>query len=116
MAVLTNSSTGVSVDFDPEWGYKDNSKKVQQQTRTLAGDLYTYKFSDYAMFDVPVMHINSSDTYNINQWWENNDELYFTDPSSDVYNVRIISKNKPLNARVEPYIDLFRGTIKLEEI
>lgn len=115
MAVLVNSYNAVTLDFDPEWDYQEKRRKVQENHRTTDGSLYMYKFEEYRTFSVPVDHFTQTQADYINDWWNLNEELYFTDPSSDVYVVRITNDKTPIGKRVRPYLDRFMGTIELSE-
>lgn len=110
--LFVNSSTGV--DVEPEWGFKDSGKKVETRHRTRSGEEYVYRWGDYRTFDVPVMYVSSSTMAIVNSWWNSNTELLFMEEgSTDVSSVHISNKSKPIDSKIKPYDNLFKGTIKL---
>lgn len=107
------SDSSTVVNLEPEYGFEDNTEKIQSTMRTQAGGLIQYKFSQFPKFKIPVKYINATDKTQLNTWWANNTDLVFTFASSD-FNVRITNKNTPIDRFTKPYVTLYEGTIELE--
>jgi len=115
--LFTNSIDGVS--FEPEYGYKEQDKKIQNSIRARSSLWATYKFSDYRRWKIPLKFVNSSDKQTLNNWWRNNTELFFYDNNDTTAAatscVRISNKTLPINTAIPPYDYEWKGNIELEE-
>ena len=109
--LFADSST--SIQLEPEYGFENRHSKIQSTLRTQDGGLKQYKFGEFPAFSVPVKFVNSSDRYQIHEWWNDNTDLVFEWHGSD-YNVRITNRREPLNKNTKPYNSLFEGKIELE--
>lgn len=108
---LTDSSAGITLN--PEFDYVDELTKIEQRHRVRDGGQFRYKFGAFNMFNFSLRFVNSSDTYQINQWWTDNTSLFFL-VNSDVYPVLISNDTKPIGRFVPPYDNLFEGNLILE--
>lgn len=108
---LTDSTTLVTLT--PEYDFSNDSAKIEERHRVRDGGEFRYKFGSYNKFSFGVKFVNSSDTYNLNQWWEFNTPLYF-DNDGSIFNVKFTNGKKPIGKKLLPYADLFIGTIELE--
>lgn len=109
--LFADSSNGIQLQ--PEYSFKDKTAINKSELRTQDGGLKTYKYSEYAAFDVPVKYISNSDQLQINKWWSDVTSLKFVWQGSE-YNVRITNSNRPIDSLVLPYDNLYMGTIELE--
>jgi len=111
--LFIDSSTGL--DVEPEWSYEDRTTKMEDRHRARSSVEYVYKWSEYNVFNVPVMYVNSEFRAIVNSWWSSNTDLkWMEEGTAAVYNVRITNKNKPIGKHVAPYRDQFEGIIELE--
>jgi len=115
--LFTNSSDGVS--FEPDYGFANRDKKIQNQVRTRNGNLFQYKFSDYRAWRIPLRFVSSGDKEAINGWWRENTDLFFYDYNDTTANgtrcVRITNKSAPISTTEKPYDYEWKGKIDLEE-
>jgi hypothetical protein len=115
--LFTNSADGVS--FEPDYGFKHEDRKIQNQVRTRSSLLFQYKFGDFARWKIPLRFVSSSDKKTLNDWWNSNTELFFydnNDTSAQATScVKIVNKSTPIGQVEKPYDYEWRGTIELEE-
>jgi hypothetical protein len=115
--LFTNSTDGIS--FEPEYGFKEQDKKIENTVRTRSAIMATYKFSDFRRWKIPVRYVNSVTKETLNNWWRMNTELFFFDNNdtdfASTYRVRITNKSTPINVVEKPYDYEWKGTIELEE-
>lgn len=99
----------------PEYDFKDTSEKIESVHTTRAGNRYVYKWGDNDAAKFGVKFVTSSQRHVLNNsWWAGNQKLLFVDtPGSFTWDVQIISKKKPIDSFVKPYIDMWKGTIEL---
>lgn len=108
---LTDSTTLVTLY--PEYDFTDAGTKIEESHRVRDGGEFKYKFGSYDKFTFGLRYVNSSDAYNINQWWNTNTALYFNNDGT-IFNVRLANGTKPIGKYILPYTNLFEGTIELE--
>lgn len=115
--LFTNSVDGIS--FEPDYGFKNEDKKIESSNRTRSAQLSVYQFSNYRRWKLPLRYVNSADKATINDWWRNNEELYFFDNNDTslaaTYAVRIVNKSTPIATPEKPYDYEWKGVIELEE-
>ena len=115
--LFTNSVDGIS--FEPEYGFSHDDRKIENTNRTRSALMASYKFSGYKRWKLPIRHVNSSDKQAINNWWNDNTELFFYDnndtSAQGTYAVRIVNRSTPIRTPERPYDYEWRGTIELEE-
>lgn len=110
--LFVDSSVAV-VTLNPEYGYEAGKVKNQMRKRSVTGKEYSYTLGTYEEFEVPVEYVSSADRYQIEQWWEDNDAMYWLEEGGTAVQVRITNDEFPLRKRNKPYYDYFKGTIKL---
>lgn len=105
-----------AVYLQPEYeAFKLNDKKLEGKHRTPIGKKGVYKWGDYESIELDVLYISSGVREVINSYWNTNAELLFVQSgATKVSSVRMINKNTPINAFIQPYNDLSQGTIELE--
>lgn len=104
-----------SLQFDPEFDYADEERKVEDSHRVRSGGLYRYKWASYRRFKFSMAFVSSSDAAIVNSWWLSNTELLFMNTSdSAVFSVQLVNADKPLGQFQKPYVDLYKGIIELE--
>lgn len=99
----------------PEWDLTLESQKVQTQHRGRSGRLTTYKWGQYDAVKFSLSYVNSL-TRNVinNSYWNNNARVLFG--SSDgtvIVDGIIVTAKAPINKNVEPYTNLWKGTIEM---
>ena len=112
--LYADSST--SVNIDPEYDFKDTGNKIEDVHETKQGNEYRYKWGERDRVSFTLMHINSADMCRINSWYSANTNLTFKEigVTASEKSVRISNKSKPIDSRVKPYYDQFKGTLVLE--
>lgn len=105
-----------SIQLYPEYSYRDEAEKIETVHRSRSGKEYRYKFGDFGRWRIPLSFLTSSDAAQINEWWNTNTDLTYTeDGGTTTYGVRLVNDKKPIGGFVEPYDDLWTGTLELEE-
>ncbi len=103
--------------INPEWSFQDQETLILSEHRTQAGKLFSYLWGNIAKYRVPLRFVNSSEQSKFNDWWKNQDEVAFTLNSSETESTvfcRLRNQTKPINKFIEPYNDMFEGTLQLE--
>jgi hypothetical protein len=111
--LFVDSSTGVTLY--PEWDYRESYRKIEDRHRTRSGREYVYKWGEYRQIKFSVEHLSSADQCTVNSWWSGNENLLFKlESSTDITSCRLVNKSKPIDKRIEPYMDEYKGKIELE--
>jgi hypothetical protein len=111
--LFVDSSNGVTIE--PEWDFKYQDKKIEDEHRMRSGGRYVYKWGSFKKWKVPVNYVNSSFMAIVNSYWASNTALLFKSQSdSAVYSVQITNDDLPIAEFVKPYDTLFKGVIELE--
>ena len=122
-----NSTAAVYVDdvlttvdelaLQPEWTFRERAQLIRTQHRTRTGELHDFVWEKYFAYSVPLQFLSDSHAPLLNWWWENQFNLLFTLDTSDsesLYVVRIVNGSQPIDRRMRPYADRWRGTLRLE--
>lgn len=110
MTYLTDGT--ITVSLHSTYDTRRNSELIIDRSRNIGGKSFDKLWSVYDQFDLPINYTTNSDACQINQWWENTNELtFFYDSTS--YQVYIISEDQPFQQLVEPYHDEWTGIINL---
>lgn len=110
------SNSGDELQITPEYSATDDRVMMADKHRTAAGKLYSYKWATYRRWQLPVELVDSSFRFYINTWWLANEGLLFTaDSFTSVRTVLIMNDDLPISKFIEPYDNLYRGVIILEE-
>lgn len=113
--VMLFPSSGNHVDLYPEWDIKDESQKIEDVHRPRSGSQYRYKWGEFFRKKFSLTDVSSSDASLVNSWWGSNTDLLFTqDSGTTVNSVHIVNGKTPLGGQMEPYDDLYEGSIELE--
>lgn len=115
MADYTLTDGSVVVSLNPQWDLKFDSRKNQIDHRTRSGAAYHYKWGDYGHVSFSIEDLSSSDMCAVNSWWGANTPVVLYDTTTTaVISGTLVNASAPIDSYVEPYIDLFKGTIELE--
>jgi len=99
----------------PDFNYENVGEKIENRHRVRSGEEYVYTWGKFKKFDMGVSFVNSSFKSVVNSLWNNNVELLFVQSGDmDVSSVRFANNELPIGEFIEPYINLFKGTISLE--
>lgn len=111
--LFVDSSTGVTLY--PQWDYELTGEKIEDRHTTRAGYEYVYKWGGFEGAKFSVAYVDSATMAVVNSWWASNTPLLFmsSGDTTSVMSCRLIGKNPPIGKRVQPYFDLFQGTIEL---
>ncbi len=116
--LFQNSANGVS--FTPEFGFKTDDRKIENTVRTRSAIQYKFKTGDFKRWSLPIRFVNSSDKKTINDWWNDNTDLFFYDDNDTsiaaTFVVRITNRASPIRSPERPYDYLWKGKIEIEEI
>lgn len=104
-----------SVYITPDFDYENTSEKIQDTHYVRSGEKYIYKWGEFRRFNMGVSFVESGFKSIVNSYWNNNTELLFV-ASGDmrINSVRLSNTSLPIGGLIEPYTNLFRGTIELE--
>lgn len=113
--------SGTNVDFAPGFGYSKPGILDVVHKRSKSGALKSYKHFYKGRWECPVSWFDSTDTTNINTWWQNVYDLTFVpdliNAPGTSYTVRIMNSNTPLLQFSGPYWETYyEGTIILEQV
>ena len=109
-----------TVEFGPEEGYSQQKETREEFHRTLNGNNFNYKFFQKGRWEVPVADLLKADADQINQWFDNGQELTFYDDTVNhptrQYQVKLVNSERPLPAfRMPNWDNRFNGTLILAE-
>jgi len=111
--ILTDGSSPVYLT--PEFDYKADNRKIENQHRTRGGRNYRYVWSVYKHLKFKVQFVSSADMTAINSWWGANTPLRLYDINSAVVaSAYLVNASAPIDQFVQPYTDQYQGTIELE--
>lgn len=113
--------SGTNVNFAPAMGYSKPDVLDVVHRRTGNGTLRSKKFYYKYRWEVPVVWFDSTDTGNINSWWQNVYDLTFIpdliNAPGTSYTVRIVNDTRPLLQFSGPnWETYYQGTIILEQV
>lgn len=110
--LFVNSADGLSLD--PEFSFKQATRKIESRHRSRDASEFVYKWGEYDRFSVPVMYVNSETQSIVNSWWSSNADLLFkSESASAVYSVHLVNRELPIGEFIKPYDTLFKGVIEL---
>ena len=102
-----------SIELFPEYTSSIATKQIRSDLRTRCGAMYTYKWGQYLSFTISCRFVPSSDALTINEWWDNNEKLIFTDANSSM-NVFIMNLKTPFDKFEQPMSDVYKGKLTVE--
>lgn len=113
--LYTNSTDGLT--FEPEYGMKEQDRKIETRHRAREANEYSYLYGNYRRWRVPIRYVNSSTRQKVNSWWAGNTRLLFQDDNdTDVqFPVKIMNRSNPIGKQERPYDYEWSGIIELEE-
>ena len=97
----------------PEYDYVEPDEKIESRHRARSGTEYVYKWGEFKKFNMGVMYVNSEFKSVVNSWWSSNTDLLWMDSTTNVTSVHLTNKKKPIDKRVKPYTDKFKGKLEL---
>ena len=120
MATLTfelgiDSST--AIELNVKYNTIISKQQMRSAHRTLSGNLYIYRWSNFIKHKINVDFMQSSNAAIINSWWETNTELLLfvtSDGTTEVQSVMLLNKDFPMNKYVKPYNIYLSGKLQLE--
>ena len=114
---LTNSTENITIILDTI-GFDSETAKEKLTVRhtTLSGRDVPYTYGNFDTFTIEAEFITVSDTLKINEWWENQDELFIINYDQSTATVKIINDSQPIPQVRWPYWDQLQGSIRLGEI
>lgn len=113
---LINSADNISVIFEAQFSSETSKEKIASSHATISGRDSFYNYSIFNTFTIDVKYITSSDRLQINEWWENQSELFFTNYDQSTATVKITNDSQPSKEVSWPYWNLSTTQIKLGEI
>lgn len=104
-----------NINITPDFDFEQIGEKVENRHRVRSGEQYVYKWGEIRKFQMGVSYVDSGFKSVVNSHWKENTELLFVQ-SGDmrVNSVRIGNTSLPVGEFIEPYMNLFKGTIQLE--
>jgi hypothetical protein len=110
---LTDGSSVVSLN--PEYDFKMDGRKVENNHRTRGGKLYKYTWGSFDRVKFGAEHLTSADMCTVNSWWSANTPLILYDANSAaVISGYLVNPSKPIDQFIQPYNDAYKGVIELE--
>ena len=119
LTTLEITGQNTSLTLHPEWDFIEERRVHSHHHRALDGTLYTYRWSGYSTFRVPLRFIGDSERALLHDWWRGEKDLLFTlDSSADNTNTvcRIVNTTEPLGRRVAGLVRSWAGLLRLEAI
>lgn len=118
MGAWTLSDGTRTESFYPDHkGYKESDVILGDFTKSYTGKSFNYVYGSIGNWDLSLSYVNSSQRYIFNNWWANRTPLTFTlGIGTDVFTVAIVGAKKPIRNYMQPYLTLYGGTLRLEEL
>ena len=113
MSVILHSST-TSLSVDVGYDLEDRKTELFQRHSTVSGRDVFFDYGEFNRFNLPIIHIPFSDGKQINEWWEDMEELTFEFDSIS-YTVKVVNTAKPFASIQFPYWDFWKGSVFLGE-
>ncbi len=111
--LFVDSSNGVTIN--PDYGYKLEDSKIENEHRVRTGARYVYKWGSFNKWSIPVSYVNSSFMAIVNSYWQSNTALLFkSESAAAVYSVQVTNDKLPIAEFIKPYDTLYKGVIELE--
>lgn len=112
-------NSSFAVTLYPTFDYMNSAKKVESKIRTSDGTRWQYKWGEFNKINFSVNYVSSANKCTINSWWGAETNLLWMQVDSggaitEIYSCYIANVEKPLTQNNKPYIDLFKGKLKLE--
>lgn len=109
------------ITISPTYQFDQAKNKDNQDVRTKAGALYSYRGAgEFTKYTIPITWVTSSDRSLVNSWWETATDLRLlldSDFPSSFQTVRITGKKEPFTKFVRPYFQVhYRGKMIVETI
>ena len=103
----------------PGWSFQDRESQIASRFRTQGGKLFSYRWSGFHKYQIPLTFVDSAGEHLLNAWWANQETVALTLNSSESESTvlcMMVNGTKPINQFVRPYSDLFEGTLQLEAV
>jgi len=113
---MINSVDDISITLDVEFTSETSKEKLTERHMTLSGRDVPYTYGNFNTYTIDSQLISTSDTLQINEWWENQNELFFTNYDQSTATVKITNEAQPIPTITWPYWNEFTGQIKLGAI
>jgi len=108
----------LAVSLYPEYDLWIGKRQRRTDTRAKFGNLRTYKWYEQDKIEFSLNWLCASYASLINSWWDTNTKLQFYITSNngpaEVHSLMLMNENEPLVAHNKPYIEYYRGEIRLE--
>ena len=120
MATLTlelGPTSQTAIELKAKYSSKFSKDQQRSMHRTLTGNLYIYRWSNFIKHSFSVNFMQSSNAAIVNSWWENNTELLLfvtSDSVTEVFSVVLTNRNTPMNKYQKPYNTYLSGKLQLE--
>jgi len=118
VSYILSDASGTSVTLYPKWNYKNKRTMDRTDIRMLAGNLVSYKWAIYNIFEMEVEFVSPEDAAIINTWWEMGTRLFYSitrdNDLADIQVVIIENDNTPFGNLLFPRPDYYQGKLELE--
>lgn len=111
--IMTNSVDSISITLDVEFSSETSKVKIITRHATLSGRDVPYNYGNFDTYTIDSQLISTSNTLQINDWWENQNELFFTNYDQSTATVKITNDSQPIPTVTWPYWNELTGQIKL---
>lgn len=112
---LSSSGGTITVSLDATYQFQDQSELIINREISIGGKESQKLWGTITKFDVPLRYVVDSDASQINEWWDDNEQLAFNFDGTS-YEVRIINGDRPIQSMVRPYQDECEGHVILNVI
>lgn len=117
MSVWSLTDGTNTVSFYPTYkGYMEGETKYGDVGKTSTGRRFEYVYGTALAWNFQIMFVNSSDKYNLNNWFQNGTHLSLTPGYTSAVTTVAISKGRPVTKPIDPYEDQFLAKVSLEEV
>jgi len=130
-------SSSAALDIYPDKSFVEKEKQVISEHRNKNGSYKRYIWGSFTGFDFGLEYVPTSDTNQINEWYDNNtiltlfEEVLMVTGNKFVLNVSklnigkishstaypglmLTNKSSPMDRHSPPYDTLYKGKLKLE--
>lgn len=103
------------VSFEPEYDFRFEDRKMQDEHRVRSGARFVYRWGGYRRWTFSARFISSADMAAVNSWWDSNTQLLFRDTSAAaVFSVQIVNSRLPIDSFIKPYLTEYQGRMEIE--
>lgn len=110
---LSTVDCSVVVSLYPTYDMANQQELLVNRDFTINGNIAQFLWGNFTRFELPLEYIQDSDMLQINDWWNNNNQLVFYFDNTE-YNIRIVNEDQPIQNLQRPYNNVWGGNLIVE--